>query len=189
MAIDKVQDLCNELRGIAIELFGPPREGWKFGKVSFGDHTPHTLYWPDDGVIDIELSLRARDDILQLLFQLSHEVCHTLHPSRDEATLEVDVTSVLNEGISTWFSYFVCNYFGQGEQALISIESSAYHKPYLLVAKLIEADFENIKKLRTFQPFIDRLIPGDFAKAGVIVSDKLEEALLAGFLQDSLRTQ
>jgi hypothetical protein len=181
--MDDVAALCLQLRETAEAMFGPARSDWSLGEVLFRDDEggPRTMYRPFERLVDIELSQRARGDSLQLVYQLAHEVCHTLHPSMNGETLEVDETSILNEGISTWFSCFVCDRFEWGEIARESTAKNIYAKPLRLVTRLLEIDLDAITKLRAFQPQIDRLAPSDFDKAGVSVPIDLAEALCQPF--------
>lgn len=176
-----LDDLCNKLREIAARMFGPPRVDWALGKVRIAAFGPCTIYLPEERVIDIQLSPRAENDFMQTIYQLAHEVCHTLHPSRGGDSLIADTTSVLNEGISTWFSCFICDQFGFGENARASTAQSPYGHPMDLVAQLIAIDSDSIKKLRRYQPFIDRLTRSDFIGAGVLVPDELANLLTRPF--------
>lgn len=153
------------------------------GGVHFADFGPCTIYLPEERVINVQLSHRAENDDLQALYQLAHEVCHTLHPSRDGRSLVADATSVLNEGISTWFSCFICDRVGYGEIVRASTAQTPYGKPMELVTELLEIDGESIKKLRTFQPHIDRLSPDDFSLAGVRIPKPLAHSLTRPFKQ------
>lgn len=170
-----------KLRKIAEEMFGPARGDWEFGEVRIGEFGPCTLYYPSERMIDIQLSPRAENDTIQTLYQLAHEVCHTLHPSRDALTLDADDTSVLNEGIATWFSCFVCDYFGYGDAVRISTAKTRYGRPMDLVSELMRIDNKSVKKLRAFQPHIDRLEAGDFVKAGVEIPLDLAQDLVRPF--------
>lgn len=180
-----IDNLCRKLREIAEQMFGPARSDWRLGCVRFADFGPCTIYLPDDRVIDVQLSRRAENDFLQVLYQLAHEVCHTLHPSRDGNSLIADATSVLNEGLATWFSCFICEQFGYGEIVQASTAQTPYGKPMELVAALLEIDGESIKKLRTFQPHIDRLSADDFLQAGVQIPQSLAHSLTRPFKEVS----
>ena len=176
-----LDDLCSNLREIATNMFGPPRGDWQLGKVRIGDFGPCTIYLPGERCIDIQLSPRAENDFMQTIYQLAHEVCHTLHPSRDAATLVADKTSVLNEGISTWFSCFICDRFEFGEVARASTAQTLYGPPMNLLAELMAIDSDSVKKLRAYQPFVDRLSASDFISAGLQVPDKLAHLLTQPF--------
>ncbi|MCL6485664.1 hypothetical protein AKG95_29210 (plasmid) [Janthinobacterium lividum] len=173
--------LCCKLREIAEKIFGPARHDWTLGTVRIADFGPCTIYIPEGRFIDIQLSPRAENDLLQTLYQLAHEVCHTLHPSRDGNSLIADITSVLNEGISTWFSCYICDQFVYGEAVRASTAQTAYGRPMDLVGAMLEIDGDSVKKLRVYQPHIDRLSPSDFHIAGVEIPDELAQSLTRSF--------
>lgn len=177
----ELDQLCIQLREIAVTLFGPPRDDWALGKVRIGSFGPCTIYLPDRGTVDIQLSPRAENDFMQTIYQLAHEVCHTLHPSRDGVSLLADETSVLNEGISAWFSCFICDKFEFGEIARASTEQTLYGHPMRLMTELMSIDRDIIRKLRAYQPYIDRLTVADFIDAGVLIPDELARSLTCAF--------
>jgi hypothetical protein len=176
-----LDDYCGKLRKIAEGMFGPARGDWTLGAVRIGDFGPCTIYLPEVREIEIQLSPRAEDDLLQTTYQLAHEVCHTLHPSRDAETMIAEATSVLNEGISTWFSCLICDELGWGEEARASTSRTRYAEPMKLVATLMEIDSGSVRKLRAFQPYIDRLSPLDFHNSGLIVPHDLAHSLTRPF--------
>jgi hypothetical protein len=176
-----LDDYCGKLREIAEGMFGPARRDWTLGTVRIGDFGPCTIYCPELRQIGIQLSPRAENDLLQTTYQLAHEVCHTLHPSRDGETMTAEATSVLNEGISTWFSCLICDKLGWGEEARISTARTRYAEPMRLVSAMVEIDSESVRKIRAYQPYIDRLSPQDFGNAGVIVPHGLAHSLTRPF--------
>ena len=88
----------------ATDLLGNPINDWEFIGVEFNDSSPHLRYYPDEGKIAISLSLRAKEDDRQYLFQLTHELCHFFYPKIEYPSLKESQTLVINEGISTYFS-------------------------------------------------------------------------------------
>lgn len=162
-------------------MFGPPRGDWALGKVRIADLGPRTIYLADARTIDIHLSPRAKNDFMQTMYQLSHEVCHTLHPSRDAFSLIADETSVLNEGISTWFYCFICDQFGFAEIVRAITAQTPYEYPMRLVTELMAIDGDSVKNLRARQPFIDRLQSTDLADAGVLIPEELARSLTRPF--------
>lgn len=176
-----LDDYCAKLREIAEGLFGPARDDWTLGTVRIGAFGPCTIYLPEVRKIEIQLSPQAENDPLQTMYQLAHEVCHTLHPSRDGETMIAEATSVLNEGIATWFSCLICDKFGWGEEARTSTARTCYAEPMRLVSELMEIDSESVRKIRAYQPYIDRLRPPDFSTAGVTVSQELAHSLTRPF--------
>jgi hypothetical protein len=176
-----LDDYCGQLREIATSMFGPARDDWTLGAVRIGDFGPCTIYLPEVRLIEIQLSPRAENDFLQATYQLAHEVCHTLHPSRDGETLIAEATSVFNEGISTWFSCLICDRLGWGDEARTSTARTRYAEPMRLVARLMEIDSESVRKIRAYQPYIDRLSPPDFSHAGVNLPDEMAHLLTQPF--------
>lgn len=179
--MEDIVEITLKLRRLAEGLFGPARDDWALGGVYFADGKPCIVYLPEERVIEIQLSRRAEGDQLQMVYQLAHEVCHTLHPSIDGESLTRAPTLVINEGISTWFSCFVCDKFGWGEAVRESTLATPYAKPMRLVEQLLGIDPQAVTKLRAFKPWLDRLAPSDFDKAGVPVPGGLAEALCEPF--------
>jgi len=179
--MEDIVEIALEMRKLAESLFGAARDDWALGTVYFADGKPCIVYLPAERVIEIQLSRRAEDDHLQMMYQLAHEVCHTLHPSMDGESLTSAPTIVLNEGVSTWFSCFVCGRFGWGEAVRDSTLTTAYAEPMLLVERLLEIDPQAVAKLRAFRPWLDRVVPSDFAEAKVDVPADLAVALCQPF--------
>lgn len=179
--MEGIVEIALEVRKLAESLFGAARDDWALGTVYFADGKPCIVYLPAERVIDIQLSRRAEDDQLQMVYQLAHEVCHTLHPPMDGESLTRAPTIVLNEGISTWFSCFVCGRFGWGEAVREGTLTTPYAKPMQLVEQLLEIDPQAVIKLRAFKPWLDRVIASDFGKAGVNVPADLADALCQPF--------
>lgn len=56
---------------------------WSYCGIEINDHSPHLAYYPDTNEVAISLSERVKNDDIQLIFQLAHEVCHLLYPTMD----------------------------------------------------------------------------------------------------------
>src|SRR5688572_28203714 len=106
-----LEELVVELREETEFLFGASMSDWKYSGVEFQKDGPYLKYYPMTGQVSICISNRAKTDFQQLLFQLAHEVCHLLHPSKVLATLLSHKTTVLNEGISTYYQVKKMNDF------------------------------------------------------------------------------
>ncbi len=142
-------------------MFGLMTSSWTYSGVISRDHPPHLYYAPETKSVQIALSLRAIGDEFQRDFQLAHEVCHLLYPSIDPDQPEMPKTTVLNEGISTYFSVLVVS-TGYGDKAVTTaLESLAtsdrYFSAFKLVLALMRRDTDAIKKLRKIQPMINRV--------------------------------
>ncbi|QGW29789.1 hypothetical protein GLV81_18200 [Phnomibacter ginsenosidimutans] len=67
----------------ARSLLGDPINDWEFIGIEFNESHPHLRYYPSEGKISISLSLKAKYDEVQYIFQLSHELCHLFYPKRN----------------------------------------------------------------------------------------------------------
>lgn len=177
---EKIETLCKGFFEQAQVLFGPIHSGWKFVGVEFGAG-PHLVYLPGTKEVLISLSDRARTDEVQLWFQLSHEICHLLHPSRDAETGELDQTTVLNEGLSTLFSCLMTSKISDRANIITNINATPYAEGFTLVAELLGGDSESIKRLRRIQPRIDRVTKEQFISANIDFPDDGIAALLRPF--------
>jgi hypothetical protein len=154
--------LAQELITQAEAIFGRITSEWSYTGIGFSESPPHLLYDPKSAGVSIILSHRAKDDDLQLVFQLAHEVCHLLYPSVTVNSPLKPCTTVLNEGISTFFSIIaIARYFDREEAfkivANLKEHSPEYHSAYLIVSTLLEKDIEAVRKIRRVQPMINDL--------------------------------
>lgn len=169
---------------LAEQLFGPMTSPWRYTGVTFRDHSPHLFYAPDDGSVQISLSLRALNDDMQRDFQLSHEICHLLYPSVERNNPVTPRTTTLNEGISTYFSIVVLAEHHGLEAAETALRSLAEYSPkyfsaFQITSKLLASDKNAVKRLRAIQPMINNVTAADFAAAGLSISDEQAAALLS----------
>jgi hypothetical protein len=113
---DELLTLCNELRQETELLFGESINDWIFTGIEINDRTPSLMYYPETKSVSISLSKKVTENDLQLIFQLSHEACHLLHPSMELKTLIQNPPLVINEGLSTFYSILkVEDFFNCGE--------------------------------------------------------------------------
>jgi len=184
--IEKTNLLAEQLLSWAEGLFGPRVGTWNYVGVEVNDHPPHLVYYPEEGQFSISLSCKAIDDQFQCVFQLAHEVCHSLYPSADRNTGQIPATTILNEGVSTYFSVLaVAKLFGE-EASSVALASLSDHSPgYFnalnLVSQLLEKDTARIRKLREIQPMLNDLLARDFERAAVGVEGSAIEILLSDF--------
>lgn len=177
-----IQVIADEYINIAQENFGPMCSDWEYVGVEINDMGPHLRYYPEDGHVAISLSEKTQDDEIQLHFQLAHEVCHLLYPTMSLSG-EKEPTTVLNEGVSTYFSLWATGRYCSQEFLIDNLKqhSSNYYRAMLLVHELLEIDREAIKKLRMYEPRLNRLSFEHFEKSGVSASGRLISDLLATF--------
>ena len=184
--LDSANARAAQLIALAEQMFGPMSSPWKFAGVTFRDHPPHLYYFPDTMSVQIALSLRAIGDDLQRDFQLAHEVCHLLYPSVDPHQPNGPKTSVLNEGISTYFSVMVIAADHGDEAAGTVLESLATHSPkyfnaFKVVSALMKRDRGAVKTLRTIQPMINDVVPQDLRAANLGLTHHEAKALVTPF--------
>lgn len=174
---------ADQLLALAEQMFGPMTSPWTYAGVIFRDHPPHLYYAPETKSVQIALSLRAIGDEFQRDFQLAHEVCHLLYPSIDPNQPEEPKTTVLNEGISTYFSVLVVSADYGDEAVAIALESLAtsgsYFNAFKLVLALVRRDSDAIKKLRKIQPMINKVSAQDLLAAGLGLTHEEAVALAA----------
>lgn len=176
--------LVDNLRTESEILFGKPLNEWNYLGVEFRDDGPSLLYYPESGNITICLSNHVKTDSRQLIFQLAHEVCHLLYPSKTLSKNSTIKTIVLNEGISTYFQIKKMeDFFELGQATIDSLKelNPNYFEAYVLVNTLITQDPESIKKLRIQKPKVDDLEPNDFKVLDFEISDLIKNKLVADF--------
>lgn len=79
--------------------YGPRDTGWSIPGVEFASVPTPQIYYRGARRITIQLTAEAETDVKRTLFQLGHEVIHTLSPIGPGRR-----TSVLEEGIATYNS-------------------------------------------------------------------------------------
>ena len=179
-----LDQLVENLRAETELLFGAAINEWNYIGVEFRDGGPSLLYYYDTGNIAISLSNHVVNDSRQLIFQLAHEVCHLLHPSKSLNNTSESKTTVLNEGISTYFQIKKMeDFFGLGKETIESLKefNPNYYDAYILVNTLICQDSESIKKLRNKKPRIDELELKDFKILNFKIDDCIKNKLTSTF--------
>lgn len=178
-----IEGVAQQYIAIAEEMFGPRCTEWKYIGTEFNDMSPHLRYYPDKLSVAISLSEKAMNDEIQLHFQLSHEVCHLLYPTRCIRTNKQEKTTVLNEGVSTYFSILAVQQFDLISEVVQNLQeyNSNYYDALILTCQLIEADSQAILKLRSIQPELNRVEAHHFAMAGLHISEGIKLKLLSQF--------
>jgi len=155
---------------------------WNYIGVEFNNMGPHLRYYPENGGVAISLSERDKEDEVQLHFQLAHEVCHLLYPTTN-LTGERGATTVLNEGVSTYFSVWAAGRFCSQDFLIDNLKqhSHNYYGAMVVVRELLEINHEAIKLLRKLEPQLNRLSFEHFKQAKIVASEALIHELLAVF--------
>lgn len=180
----QLQEIVYELLDDAQNLFGRMLDDWTFYGIEINNMPPCLVYYPDTGHITVSLSKKVISDEKQLLFQLSHEICHLLHPSRERESPILYNTLVINEGISTYFSVFKIGQYFDCEEDLINnlkYYYKDYYFAYTCVKDLLQIDPDAIKILRKKVPRVDKLTESDFDILPHTVPKELIENLLLPF--------
>jgi hypothetical protein len=166
----------------AVELYGPQIKGINFKGVYIHDK-PAIIYSAEDFSIFITLSQRCTESDFQLVYQLAHEVCHLLHPTIDPLTGVKDSITVLNEGLSTYFSMLMASEYYSLEDLIEGTKqySPNYFEAYLNVKNLLDIDKDIIKKLRAIEPKIDRIKPIHFEEVNKNISQNLVNQVVSLF--------
>ncbi|MRX45842.1 hypothetical protein [Pedobacter puniceum] len=168
----------------ANDLLGDPIKDWEFFGIEFNDDSPHLLYYPEEGKIAISLSLEAKNNEVQYVFQLAHELCHLFYPSIEFPSLKKSEMLVINEGISTYFSIKTTSSVYKNEEYLLKNlknNSNNYYQAFKLVDQLIKIDLNSIKKLRLQQARLNYLKKNDFQNAQLALDSELIDSLLKPF--------
>lgn len=176
-------EIVKDYLKVAQELYGPMVNEWNYSGIEFNNMVPHLRYFSDTGNLVVSLSQKARNDNVQFHFQLSHEICHMLYPTMDRVTNINKPTTVLNEGLSTYFSLLAIENLCNVQEVISNLEeySNNYYQAFLLVAQLHQIDQGAVKKLRSIQPMLNELKEEDFEYAGLKIPKELVKQLLTVF--------
>lgn len=170
------------LLNLAESYFGPRLVGWNFVRVETrpsGPGVPSVCYDSNNSDIFIRISERAITDPISRRFQLSHEVCHILQPSREHSTGIHFPTTVLNEGVATVFQFHNAEYIDlPNTLELYKDKHNNYYRAYCLTWELLSYDLDFIKKLRGLEPMLDKVRPKHLRQINPSVPDGLIKELL-----------
>jgi len=116
----------------------------------------------------------ANSNRVEAVFQLAHEVVHTLSPAPGRRA------TVLEEGVASWFASY---YAKKAKNADIHSNLPSYRRAHMLVAKLLARDHRAILKLRSVEPEFSRITAETFKLAEVEATPEEIAALLAPFIR------
>ena len=183
--LSSTNNLANIFLEEAQEMFGDKILGWEFSGIEIG-RKPSLKYYPLEGQVAIVLSENVKENAIQLAFELSHEVCHLLHPSMNHQTMELYATTFMNEGVATFFQIHIMEMTElliDKEPMVLQLKdhSLPYYKAYCLVQELLSIDPEIIKNLRKIEPRIDFIQRHHFATLDLPVPEDLIGNLIKPF--------
>ncbi len=175
-------DLALGYLSVAESMYGPVAPGVSLAAVYFAVK-PGIIYMRDSSSVGITLSPDASQNEARLVYQLSHEVCHVLHPGYDFSTGIKDETLVINEGLSMHFSFEMSAAFMEREILMEATRNQYpnYFEAYLIVTELLSYGPGIIKKLRELQPRINRLTPDCFMNVNRSIPQDLIGSALSKF--------
>ena len=117
--------------------YGKRNQDWTILGIEFSTKKQPQIWYPGsfEGRKDviIQLTKSTSCNIKQALFQVSHEVVHLLSPNGKQ-----NKTSVLEEGIATYFSIYYLNFIGFNLDPSQYINLDKYKKAYEAVNNLYE---------------------------------------------------
>ena len=177
-----IKVIADEYIQIAQENFGLMCSEWDYVGVEINDMKPHLRYYPEDGCVAISLSEKIMDNDVQLHFQLAHEVCHLLYPTMN-LNGEREATTVLNEGVSTYFSVWAAGRLCSQDYLIDNLKqhSQNYYRAMISVNELLEKNQQAIKLLRDLEPKLNMLSVQNFKQSKVLASEALVHELLSDF--------
>jgi hypothetical protein len=181
MDLNKIADIL--LKDVE-SRFGPKCEEWKYyGIEIIKKGKPHLKYYIDTGNITITLSEKIFENDIYFKFQLGHEICHLLYPQKSRKTLKDDNMLVINEGISTLYSFYLNKDIPNFNLTIEDFQKTSpnYYEAFIAVNKLFEIDDNIIKKARKIEPKVNRFSKELIKSINNNIPDKLIEDLLKTF--------
>jgi len=159
---------------LAEQLFGERDKNYTVLGIEFiGENNPPRIWYPGNRKhVVIQLTKASLYDEFQALYQLAHETVHLLAPSGHNNS------SILEEGIATYFSEYYMSKLGQSnwkstKQTLIDALD--------LARKLLSIDHEIIYKVRKIEPSISNLTKEHFYQIRNDLPDDLLSKLCCKF--------
>lgn len=136
-----------ELLGMAEKEYGERDKDWTILGVEYNDQNRPKNWHPFDPKrknIIIQISKKAANDKKQMLYQLSHEVFHTLSPTGGNNS------NYLEEGLATYFSIKATQELGV-DITPDYIGMGRYQKSYELVKSIYDAHPDASKIISDFR--------------------------------------
>lgn len=136
-----------ELLLLAEKDYGPRDKNWTILGVEFTKTKQPKIWYPfgmDKRNIIIQITEGAANNKKEMLFQLAHEVFHTLTPAG------LEKTNVLEEGLATHFSIRALRELGIDTRPDY-IATRKYRKAYNLIEELYKAQPDANQRIKEFR--------------------------------------
>ncbi|KUQ84811.1 hypothetical protein [Enterobacter genomosp. O] len=172
-----------EILSVMTCRYGPRDSNWLLCGVEFHNNVPQVWYPGANqaatcGYIIIMLSVEAFSDAKRAVYQLAHELVHTL------STVIGVEAPVLEEGLATAFSEDIIEQlFGEPDKHSYTADTR-YRDAAANVRMLLQLAPDAIRRLREIQPAFKLMTAATFEEAGLNVPTFLVEALLKPFSGD-----
>lgn len=169
--IDATTDLIAiELRKMAENLIGKSSSLLHLKEILVTDQLVPMTFYPhrDQQEIMILLTQSVINHKIEYIFQLSHEVMHTLLANKEKA-------NQFEEGLCTYFSLNVIKPLCRDEaynHYLKVVLNGKYRAAYIHIDQLFKHDSEFVKKLRMIKPFINHINVSDLASLPIFDDDE-----------------
>lgn len=137
----------SNMLSVAEDYFGERNKEYSIIGIEMENTKQPYIWYPNDSNskhVIIRIAENCINNMNESIFEVAHECIHCLCPNKDKCT------TILEEGLATWFSIDYTNKLG------IDIQPSRqnYQIAYELVSKLLKYDFSIIKKARITSPNI-----------------------------------
>mgnify|MGYP000765033476 CR=1 FL=1 len=129
----------------AEKLFGSRDKEYTILGIEFANIEQPQIWYPGNcNHVIIQVTKDCSNNMEKAIFQVAHEAIHCLCPNpKKKAT-------VLEEGLATYFSM----YYTHTHKIYYNIDNPQYQIAYDLCSKLLNYDFELVKKARIIEPDI-----------------------------------
>ena len=139
--VSRLGDMLNE----AEALFGERDKRYTILGIELANIKQPQIWYPNDcNHVIIQVTEDCSNNMERAIFQVAHEAIHCLCPNPKKKT------TILEEGLATYFSM----YYTRKRKIYYNIDNLQYQKPYEFCSKLLNYDFELIKKARIIEPDI-----------------------------------
>lgn len=143
----------SNMLSVAEDYFGERNKEYSIIGIEIENTKQPYIWYPNDANskhVIIRIAEHCINNMNEAIFEVAHECIHCLCPNKDKCT------TILEEGLATWFSIDYTSKLGIDIQP--SIQN--YKRACELVSDLLECDFDIIKKARKLSPNISDITKG-----------------------------